>query len=233
MSYTFDPDSGATRAQLVDLCTSQAFSSSRYGEMLKAWLNDGVLEVCRRLSIVQGAALCDFDADGIVTQPAAPFFKVREVWLCTTGATGSTERAVRAAARYQLAPLDPDVASLVDRGVSLAQPLRYAVRRTTAAAGAGRSPSMQIVVEPGGSAGTVGVIGLQRPPVMSADTDVTGLGADFDDAVVAFAKSRAFRQEDDTEMAAFWRAEFDLALRANLEVGVDDGPIITPGVEDC
>lgn len=230
MAYTFDPASGATRGQLVDLCTLQSFGAARYAELLKAWLNDAVLEICKRLDAVRGAAICPFDANGIVTQPAAAFFKVNEVWLCNAGATGTTETAIRAAARYPLAPLAVGHTTLIDRALPVNSPLYYVARRGVA--GTGRGTPLQLVIEPASSAGTVGIVGLQRPPVMAADTDVTGLGADLDEAVIAFAKARAFRQEDDFEMSNAWKNEFEAALRGGADIGSRDGPIVTPGLED-
>lgn len=225
---TFVATSGATRAELAELVLAQNFNPARYADKVNRWLNDGVLEVCKRLGVVRAAAICAFDATGVVTQPATPFFKVNEVWIVDSGASGTTEAAIAAAARWRLAPLPTDHVALTGRAV---QPAFYTAQRGGAATG--RHVPLQITV--GTSApGRVGIVGLQRPAVMDEDTDVTGLGADLDEAVVAWATSRAYRQEGDVDVARYWRdEEFTLALRSGVDVGVADGPIVTPGLEDC
>jgi hypothetical protein len=345
MAYEFDPFGSATLADLRELVAAQSFSLQRYGSLLDTWLNDGVLEVCKRLNIIHGAEILDFDAGGLVAQPERSFFRVREAWACdppvataaiptqsvrlastgnvvvdgpglitvidgvtlaagdrlllknqtnpaengiydydyadgvlagrasdmnswtevhgalvfvaqgasnvgtswactsaaggtlgTTaiifapppGPTGTDENAVRLAARYKLVPCDHLTAG---RFSPSTQPWGYSARRGVAAGG--RHVPVAIRVTPAGQTGKVGIIGQQRPPIMAGDTDPTGLGADLDDAVVSWAKARAFRQEDDFEMSAAWRAEFEAALTTAATSPVDDGPVITPGIEDC
>jgi hypothetical protein len=227
MAYTFDAASGESLSDLVEMFTSQSFSAARYGELAKRWLNDGVLEVCKRLQVMQGAAICDYAATGIVTQPASPFFVVHEVWMVHPNASGSTVAAISAAERCPLAPLPPDRRTFVGRGSA---PCFYNAQRAGAVSGQG--VPLQITIAPAVAAGRVGIVGLQRPPLMAMNADVTGLGADLDDAVVCWAKSRAFRNEDDAEMSGFWRSEFEAALRSGAMVGTDDGPVVTPGLED-
>jgi hypothetical protein len=110
-------------------------------------------------------------------------------------------------------------------------PLYYLVRR--AAAPSGFSPQADLRIVPPGSGGFVAVKGLQRPAVMAADTDLTGLGAEFDAAVMCFAKAACFDNEDDFDAAAQWRQRYEVELRQILEGGVDgddDSPDTVDGM---
>jgi hypothetical protein len=68
---------------------------------------------------------------------------------------------------------------------------------------------------------------------MAADTDLTGLGAEFDAAVMCFAKAACFDNEDDFDAAAQWRQRYEVELRQILEGGVDgddDSPDTVDGM---
>lgn len=236
MTYIFSATSGATREQLRDLVVQQSFSPGRYAELANLWLNDAVTEVCRRLDIVHGALVLPYDASGLVTQgtpPSNQFWRVDAVYPVDANATGFNEQTVRQAARYQLTPLpwDQALAPLSNAG----RPCYYSVRRgfEIANGGSGRNAPVAIRVSPVLAAGKVGVVGQLRPAAMTTDTQTSGLGADVDDALVAFAKARAFRQEDDMDMSNAWRGEFEAALRTLSTSPVEDGPVITPGTWDC
>lgn len=226
MTYVFDPASSATRAQLAEMVWGNTFSSTRYAEFISAWLNDGVLDICRRLRIHRSYAILDVAAGGLVTQPASPFYHVEALWTAT-GATGTGEAAFGAQVQTRLEPLpQPSTA-----GYTGSTPIVYTARRVTHPTQ--RYTGLQITVIPQVAAGKVGIVGLTRPPVMDTDDDVSGLGADLDDALIAFAKARAFRQEDDFEMSNAWKVEYEGSLRSALFVPeINEGPITTPGSWD-
>jgi hypothetical protein len=59
-----------------------------------------------------------------------------------------------------------------------------------------------------------------RPEPLVADGDTLDLPDAYVDAVVAWARYKLFRAEDDVEMAQFWRGEFESTvaeLRADLQ----------------
>jgi hypothetical protein len=227
VTYVFDSTSGATFGQLQDLVLTNAFSASRYTEFSKAWLNDAVTDVCRKLRVQRNMTVLNYDATGLVAQPATPFFHLEELWLAKAGSSGSGEQAFAANAIAKLEPL-PTRSTAPVVGTT---PVFYTARR--AAAPASRYPQLRIVVLPVAAAGQVAIVGLQRPTVMAATGDLTGLGADLDDAVLAFVKARMFRNEDDVDMSTFWQAEYERCLRGAVWLeNHSDGPSTTPGTWD-
>jgi hypothetical protein len=191
VTYTFAATTGNTRTLLADLVLGNSFSSSRYGEQTKLYLNDAVTDICRRLQIIRDDETCAYDANGLVTQPDPPFFLVEDVWL-TDGSGAVTFTARRS-----------------DSGTRL--------------------PGLTIEVGPVTGAGTVVIQGLRRPAIMDGDSDTTGLGADLDNAVVAFAKARLFELEDDFEAARAWDDRYERYLHVASQVTHNAAPVVTPG----
>lgn len=220
MTYTFDPTSGATRTLLSDLVLTNTFSSSRYGELVKAWLNDGVMDICRRLDLLKGYQVLAV-TNGIVAQATLPFWRVDEVWTAD-GPAASTAAAFRDQARRWLEPIPYDSPALA--GANDGQPCWYTVRRSPTA---GRHSALEVAVHPSG-ASFVAIAGRQRPALMTADASTTGLDAELDDALVAYVKARCFRNEDDFELAASWQQEYMGQLGA-YNTAPHSGPIVTPG----
>jgi hypothetical protein len=158
-----------------------------------------------------------------------PWQRIDEVWTTSATAAGQGEVAFLAAAGSRLERLPPGV--LGSLGPS-SGPLFYIVRRSTSPTGF--APQVDLRIVPPNSGGFVAVKGLQRPAVMDGDTDTTGLGAEFDGAVVAWAKAACFDNEDDFDAAAQWRQRFDSELRLILEAGIDDdGPDVVDGMWAC
>lgn len=220
--YTFTADAGGdTFLELQDLVLGNTFSAVKYREQSKKLLNDAVTEACRKLRVHRAQAVCAFSAAGVVTQPTTPFFRIDEVWLAATGATGTGEQAMATYAASKLEPLP--AASPAEMGGGEFYVARRKLDPTT------RYPQLEIVVVDPGAAGSVVISGLQRPAVMDEDTDLTGLGADLDWAVVAYAKAKLFLLEDDPEMAGVWANEFQGALNTAAQTSHQDGPDITPG----
>lgn len=228
MAYSFDATSGETRDDLVELVIASSFSAARYTAMVQKWLNDAVTDVCRRLKIQRAYEVLAYDASGLVVQPERPFFHVEELWWASAGALASGERDFISRAELRLEPL-PEGTDLTRMRSS--SPFWYSARRV---AYTSRYPQLQIVVLPTTTAGFVAIKGLQRPAVMDAAGDLSGLGADLDDALVAYAKARCFRNEDDFEMSKLWQGEYELELRGVVQLENDsDGPDVVPGTWDC
>lgn len=220
MAYTFDPAAGSTFAQLQELVLTNTFSSSRYSELVKTWLNDAVMDACRRLDLLKGYEVLAV-TDGVVAQATQPFYRVDEVWTAS-GPAASGELAMRQQAVRWLEPIPYDSPVLVG-GVGNTTPWGYSLRRATTT---GRYPTLKITLHPEG-AGYAAIAGRQRPAIMDADADTTGLDSELDDALVAFAKARCFRNEDDFELAASWEGEY--MKRLGSITPPQSGPIVTPG----
>jgi hypothetical protein len=64
----------------------------------------------------------------------------------------------------------------------------------------------------------------------------TGIPDSYQDMLVAFARSRLFRFEDDAEMSAFWRAEYERdlrRLRGDMGMRARRGGARVPGMMRC
>lgn len=225
MAYAFD-STGDSFSELQERVLANSFNSTRYLEVVKAELNAGVEQVCKRLSLFRSFAICAHSSSGAVTQPAAPFWRVEELWTASA-TSGTTEADFARYAQRKLEPLPWRSAGGLRTG---SLPLYYTARRLRAPGT--RAPSLQITIVPATSAGYVAIAGLQRPAVMSLDADVTGLGDDLDRAVLAYAKARCFELEDDFQMSQQWDARFETMLREGAVDFVADGPKVTPGAWD-
>ena len=233
MSYTFDSADGDTFANLQERVTFNSFSSTRYAEFVKRALNDAVTAICRKLGLFETYEVLAYAATtGLVDDPTQAWVRIEEVWSSTATAAAAGEYAFAAAANHPLSRIQAQDLGSMQVGFG---PYHYIVRRRKAPASAGFSTKLDVIVAPPSStAGFVAVKGLQRPAVMDADDDVSGLGAELDMACVAYAKAEAFDNEDDFEAAAIWRSRFDSALREAVEGGNDDdGPDVVEGTWGC
>lgn len=195
----------------------------RFRVPVKTWLNDAVRDVCRKLRVQKTACVGTTDTYGNVTL-ATEFWRVGQVYTVpSTTATGVAQiGTIEQVADRRLAPSASMSGSLLVPNVG--QPFAYDAVRV------GGTVSVRVLPTP--AVGTkVAVIGYGFPTAMSADGDTSGLSPDLDEALVAFCRSRAFRREDDLQMAAMWDAEYTARLRAVLpaQVSNSDGPLITPG----
>lgn len=228
MAYTFDPTSGETRASLASRVTLNSFSETRYAEVAKRALNDAVTTICRRLNQIEAHEVLSYDANGVVADSALPWFRILEVWAGSATAPAVGEKAFATAANYALQPLPDHYLGAMYVG---AGPLFYIARRRTSPTGF--APQLDLRIVPPGAAGFVAVKGLQRPAVMATDAAVTGLGADLDRAIVAYAKAQCFENEDDFDAADRWMQRYEIALREAIEGGTsDDQPMVVNGTWD-
>jgi len=225
VSYVFDPTSGDTRAELAERVVFNSFSASRYAELVKRALNDAVTAICRRLEQNEAYEVLSYSGTGAVADPTLPWFRIDEVWSASATAAASGEVAFASVANYPLQPIDDHVLGTM----TPTSPLYYIVRRRKSPTGF--VPKLDLIIAtPPAAGGFVAVRGLQRPVVMDADGVVTGLGADLDGAVVAYAKAQCFDNEDDFDAADRWTLRYETRLREAIEGGVqDDGPDVVEG----
>ena len=233
MAYTFVSGDGDTYTNLQERVWLNSFSSTRYAELAKRALNDSVTAICRRLSLFEAYEVLAFAAStGLVTQPTQKWLSILEVWNATATAAVSGEQAFANAANFPLSRIEHHELGGLSTGTG---PYGYIVRRKKAPVSTGFVPLLDVIVTPPpSSGGFVAVKGLQRPAVMSTGSDVTGLGAELDQAVVAFAKAALYDNEGDAEMASYWRTRYEAELRQAIAGGVeDDGPDVVDGTWDC
>lgn len=215
---------GLSYADLQSAVMFNTLSPSRYTSFVQRWLNDGVRDACRRLDLFASQEVAPYSGSTGVVTTAGNFYLVDSVWLATGAATTLVE-LVRQQSQYVLRPLPTADAATVSSGAS-ATPLFYE------ASAQGASPALQLrVVAPASAGGMVAVTGRVFPAAMSSGSDLNPLGAEFDDALIAFCRARAFRYEDDHQAAALWKQEYEQILRvaAPQDLLHDDGPQVTPG----
>lgn len=226
MSPIIIPGSGSAMT-FVELQDAVLFNTlgERYRASAKVWLNDGVRDACRRLRLQKTACVGTTDANGTLTL-ATTFWRILQVYsMPLATATGSTSVAtIEQTGDQRLAPI-PAASAGTDTPTT------------------GRSWGYEAVISGGVvtvrvapaplAASRVAVIGYGFPTAMSADSDSSGLTGDLDEALVAFARARGFRREDDLQMAAMWEQEYTTRLRAVLPAVVSnqDGPMVTPGTD--
>jgi hypothetical protein len=226
MAYVFDPTNGDTRAELAERVVFNSFSSTRYQQFVLRALNDAVTTICRKLEVFETYEVLAYDGTGKVADPTNPWLRIDEVWQASASSAASGEVAFAMAANYPLQPLPDHVLGRMTVGGS---PIFYITRRRRSANSF--APLLDLIIStPGTLGGFVAVKGLERPPVMDADGDTTGLGAEFDRAVMSYAKADCFDNEDDFEAADRWRLRADSALREAIEGDVsNDGPDTVEG----
>lgn len=208
-----------TYAELKSAVLFNTFSTSRYGTFVARWLNDAVLDVCQMFELFPSVESAQLSVSTPVTL-TQNFWKVNEVRLGRSY-VGTNPDSI--AADVTGTVLAPAGSNLVAPGSSIDG---YYYFRYLPEGGSQFSvtlPRPSIVV----------VQGLTRPPIMSADSDLSGLPSEVDDALVAFARARAFRYEDDFAMAQMWQGEYVARLGAVQPSFVETGgPEIIPGCWD-
>jgi hypothetical protein len=216
--------SSSTFTELRTAVRQNTLSPTRYDDTIVGrWLNDAVADVCRRLRQSKALEVAAYDENGAVTLVTS-FWQIREVWTAT-GATGVDPTDFQRRGNYRLVP-SPRSSGLI-LSPSVGQPMWY--EATFGPDG------VKMDVLPVGVAGNIAVVGYARPTPMSADDDLSGLGPEADEALVAFCRARAFRREDDLNMSQMWEMEYTARLRSLLPAHIQhgDGPNVTPGYEDC
>lgn len=231
MSYTFDLTSGETFANLRERVLFNSFNSARYTEFVKRALNDAITAICRRPGFGEAYEVQAYNSAGVVQRGASkPWLRIDEVWTTNATQVATGELAFMKAASIPLQRFTSHQIGATGVG---AGPAGYIVRRSTTPAGF--APALDVtVLPPSAAGGFVAIKGLQRPQAMTADGDTTGLGAELDGAVVAYAKASCFENEDDFDLATQWRLRYDAELRQATEGGdTTDGPDVVDGMWDC
>jgi hypothetical protein len=213
---------GSTYLELQDAVLFNTLGE-RFRAPAKVWLNDAVRDVCRRLRIQKSACVGTTDANGTLTL-AASFWRVSEVYtVASTVAAGAVSlTTVEQFADRRLSPISSASGAVLT--ASTGTPYSYEAIVT------GGAVALRVLPAP--AVGTkVAVIGYAFPTAMSVDADTSGLSPDLDEALVSFCRARAFRREDDLQMASMWDQEYITRLRNVLPsvVSHQDGPLVTPG----
>lgn len=212
-----------TLSGLTDEVMFNAFEGAAFTVRAQRFLNEAVNEIGRRVGVfVKAYEVAPFDATGAVAL-TLPFFRVEEVWLCA-GPAATTSTALVSQATRRLRPIEQDSGGMIV--VRSGGPFAYQTENVP-----GDRPLTSVKVFPSASTGFIGVVGRALPAKMTASTDLSGLGGEWDDALICFARSRCFRAEDDFQAAQVWMAEFEQHLRtmAKIKSAAQDGPIVTPG----
>lgn len=213
-----------TYSGLVTEVLFNSFEGADFTLRAKRYLNEAVNELGRRVGVLKAYETAPFDATGTVTT-TQPFYRINEVWLCRNGSAATTELAVFQQADRRLEPLMMESSAAVQS--TTGTPLYYQTEHV-----AGDRPTIVLRVWPvAAQSGFVGIAGRALPPLMVNDSDVSGLGGEFDDALIAFARSRCYRAEDDFQAAQAWMADFEAQVRhlSMVKQPSRDRPIVTPG----
>jgi hypothetical protein len=215
-----------TFSELTDEVMFNAFEGAAFTVRAQRFLNEAVNEIGRRVGVfLKAYEVAPFDTTGTVTT-TTPFFRVEEAWICQ-GPAASTEAALAAQATSRIAPISQDSGVMTARNAGT--PTGYQTEHAI-----GDRPLVTIRVFPATTGGFLGIVGRALPVKMTSSTDYSGLGGEWDDALISFARSRCFRAEDDFQAAQVWMTEFEQHLRtmAKVKSPAQDGPIVTPGTWD-
>lgn len=213
-----------TYLEMQDEVLFNSFDALKFRSRIKRWLNDGVNELCRRVGLMKIYEVCAYDSAGVVTF-VQRFHTVQEVWVAN-GPIASTAAAVAGQSTYRLAPMP--YASPVLAGTEQGLAGFYIVEH----AGNTTGPGIAMRIVPHAASGFVSVTGKGTPAPMSTDASTSGIGQEFDEILIAFARSRAFRAEDDFEAAREYMADFDRGIRyaSMAKRAHQDGPDLVGGM---
>lgn len=215
-----------TFSGLTDEVMFNAFAGADFTVRAQRFLNEAVNEIGRRVGVfLKAYEVAPYDSTGAVAL-TLPFFRVEEAWICQ-GPVGTTSAALVSQSTRRLRPIAQDSGAMIV--VRSGGPIAYQTEHV-----AGDRPLISLKVFPSATTGFIGVVGRALPAKMVNPTDVSGLGGEWDDALVCFARSRCFRTEDDFQAAQVWMAEFEQHIRtmAKVKNPAQDGPIVTPGSWD-
>lgn len=213
-----------TYVELQDEALFNSFDAIKMRPRIKRWLNDAVNEVCRRTGLLRLHEVAAYDSTGSVSLQTrfTELLSVHEA----DGPVTTLPDLVANQSRSKLAPLPYNSGAFSQSGYGSC--LYYAVQHEPSSTG----PAVRLRLYPHLASGFVAVVGRGTPAPMSLDADTSGLGVEFDDLLVTFARSRSFRAEDDFEAARELMADFDRGIRyvSLARPGHRDGPQVTPGM---
>ncbi len=201
----------STFLELQEEVLNYGFDPSRYRGRVKSWLNQAQSRIARKLKIGDL-----YVTSTITTAKGTASYTLPTALIRLTGLTMGADA-------YRLDYVDDPDRLVADNeaGQNTGEPTEFAVT--------GKS----IVLSPVPDAVySLTLTYFGRPADMVNDTDVSTLPADYHDLMVSWALERAFRSEDDAEMAQFYRNEYKLDLAdagTDLQMTVDDSPKQVPG----
>lgn len=204
----------------------QRFDDLKFRPKAKRHLNEAVDELSRRIGFVKRAEVAAYDSTGLVAF-VQPMHEINEVWEAAGPVSTSMDAAINQTNGNRLSPLPSD--SPIGLRAAGGSPIFY---QATSAVASDDSPSSALRIFPHGTTGFVAVVGRGRPPVMANDGDFSGLGAEYDDALIVFGRSRCARDDRAYDEAGALLAEFERAVK-NASLArhpANDGPDLVPGM---
>lgn len=184
-----------TFLNLQDKALSDDFAAAKYRPLMKGWLNDALHRIYRSTRMASG------DQKATIT--------------LTAGTDTYTLPATSIRVDSLRRPITGVTLSEAEVDTIDAMPARSGVPAVYALVGTG------LILRPvPAAAGTLELRYRFNPVDMTADTDEPALPSDYRHMLVSYARSKAFRLEDDPDMANFWLGEWtrDLAeLKSDLQ----------------
>lgn len=189
------PADGATFLELQNQVLHDDFNPTKYRDLVKGWLNEALHRIYRTTN------LADADNEQSITLTAG----TATYALPSRSVRIESLRTAEGAALSEVPIHDIDM-----RGTATGEPSLYALV----------GDGIHLHPTPQTSGGVLWLRYRYNAADMVDDEDVPALDPDYRHLLVEYARSRAFRLEDDPQMAAYWFGEWqrDLQeLRADLQ----------------
>lgn len=181
-----------TFEEIIDEVMTDSFDAARYNARVKRWINDGASRIVRRVDSLQTEEQASLSVTAGVDYVAAPANLIR----------------VQAVTRADRVPVSEITGrQLRELSASAGMPAVFALRKV--------SGSVRLMLWPTPSASTTFTLDYiaGEDELVDDSDEPQRIPAAYHDLLVSFAKSRAFRNEDDFEMARLWMEDFESDLR--------------------
>lgn len=170
------------------------FDPQTYRPLVKTWINEALHRIARRVHLPQLEVIYPFATANGTASYALPADEVRDLSLREP----STSTPLEEIAYDELDAAD----------ASTDKPLFFA------------RYGLNLILYPTPDAAyALELRYLKNTPELAADAEIPAIPGDYSDACVSYARSRAFRAEDDRQQADAFMADFDRAvneLRADI-----------------
>lgn len=188
------------------------FDDTTYRDRVKGWLNEAYGQAWRRLELPS--------QQGVQTANTTPNSQA-------VALTGTVQKVISVTRVDTRDPLDE---------IQWSQALAGSVEAAGPPAfwAAGGNPDLGVYVYPKADAAyQLSIVYEGLPSPLSADSDIPQLPTDYHDMLEAYAISRCYRSENDSQEAAVWMNDYELMLGrlgADLRHSGDSGPKQVPGM---
>jgi hypothetical protein len=188
------------------------FDATQYRARVKNWINEGQQQIARQLEL--------FD---LFTQTTVATVVGTTTYTLPTDFV-RLDSVIDAALpnTLEVIPLADAIESNAN-GAYTGRPLFYAI---------GPAPNSIVLSPVPDAVYTLTLEYYKRPTDLSNDTDVSTLPADYHWLMTTYALQRAYRAEDDVQMAQFYTAEYKAGIQqlgTDRQYLADDSPRIIPG----